>query len=353
MNQDQLNQVRSLANLQVRLQEKLHLPEFGERAFCNVLPDCPCPVDYSTLHKLKSNPDYQSRNLPKMLAALGKWAAQIRTRFFQNPNEWTRAHYVETPDFVLLRESVSAAIHTAKEGRPERAIWFLGDPGAGKSEAARRIVGGTPNSRYLLARQSWCSSYFGALCGIAGALGLGPQRHSAAAEGAILSHLAELDSDGNPPVLAIDELEFSGEFLWRLFKMILNESRAVLAFFCQPVVFDGLNRSTVRHAAQLCRRSIAVIRCEPVSTAYAAELIRSIFPGDAGAVKLAPALAQAAAVAGRWACVAEVLESLADSGADVTADSLAAAVKVYHGRAVMPVTQGRAAAGLYRERGAA
>lgn len=336
MTTEQKQQIAALSALQERLKAKLGLPEFGERAFCAVLSDFACPVDYSTLHKLKTRPGYESRNLPRMLADLAIWASAVRVRFFQNPNEWVRgSSYVETPDFALLKMAVAAASAVAKEGRPERAVWCLGDPGAGKSEAIRRIVAAVPNARYTLARQSWCGTYFGALQGLAGALGLGQQRNSAAAEAAILGQLADLDASGNPPVIAIDELEFSGAFLWRLFKMVLNESRAVLLFGCQPVVFDGLKAGAARHAEQLARRGVAVVRMTSPTAKQAGEMAARMLPEMPNATSFGSPLAKAAAVAGRWACVAEVLESLAACGEAPSMADLESAISVYLGRAAI------------------
>lgn len=276
-----------------------------------------------------------------------RWCAEIQSACaklkgsISQRRAGTSKDFLAVPDFVLTESAIQQALARAGEGSNKRLVWFLAPQGCGKTEFGRQLVereySGDDKRGFvsysgtiIVARQSWKGSYFSALVAIARSIGIMEDLRSAGA--AETQILARLNLHTTPFVLFFDEPEYFGREVLNLLKTLCNETRAVLVMLCQPKFYEETRTRGGIHAAQLLRRSIAVISHKDISANEASHFLRAKFPQAPAPALLEAArqLATAANLSGGFDACREIAASMSAQEMQCTARDVEAARQLYH-----------------------
>jgi hypothetical protein len=163
--------------------------------------------------------------------------------------------------------AVLVAIKECKTKRgPERLIKYLAPTGGGKSVLAHHLQR-EHNARVVEAREAWRTSYATFLLDIARALRLplGGEHRPAALELKIRETLRP-----QPVILVIDEGEYFGARALNGLKWLLNQTRIIPVLCAIPAAHDKWDRWHALEAAQLRRRTNALIELAAIKREDAA-----------------------------------------------------------------------------------
>lgn len=318
LTEKQLNIMRQAEALRARIakQEEREISQNDWAARLGV-----SATTYSRLlrDKYNGNATQWTIDIAKKCAALNKLAVADKL--------WKPENFFELGDYEFMFGAVAKAIENGKEGRLQRIAWYLARQGGGKTQYGLRLkmhYGGY----WVVARQSWASSYFSALQSIALAIGITEGLTSAGeAESAII---AQLNLEKDPPVIYFDETEFLSPMLQNLLKMLINETQAVLVILCQPEFYNKIRRSKSIHSKQLMRRNVAVITMTALNAANAGKWLAGIDCENLEIRKACgKALADAANLVGDYDCCETVARYFVTEGLPLTLDDLKVAIDTY------------------------
>ena len=168
------------------------------------------------------------------------------------------ADVVELPRFRAVRLAVEEC---GAKRNPERLIKYLSPTGGGKTMLCHYLAR-RASARVVESREAWKRSYYTVLSDLARAVGcrLADESRPSAIEDKLISMLAQQKT-----VLAIDEGEFFGTAALNGIKLLLNRTRLVIVLCAIPAAHDRWNRYYELEAAQLDRRTHAVVTVDSVS----------------------------------------------------------------------------------------
>ena len=267
-------------------------------------------------------------NWLKQTLEVQKACASIR-QLYVTTTTWRPKKFFQFPDFLLLKQAVERAVENGTKRNIKRLAWYLAPQGCGKTQFGRELCEEF-NGVWIVARQSWKDSYFSALISIARAIGITDSlKGTGEAEGEIL---ARLNLSETPPVLFFDEPEYFGKPVMNLLKTLLNETSAVIVMLCQPKFYEDTRIRGGIHAAQLLRRSVAVIAMKPIGAADAAQFLKAEFPDEPAANLRACAgvLAAQAALSGGYDACQEIADSLRVQELELTPENVRLCAQHYH-----------------------
>lgn len=219
--------------------------------------------------------------------------------------------FIKHEDAALLLEAVKQA-RAKPLSDSRRLILYIAPTGGGKSFCAGRLRFEF-SARIVEARESWMDrdrGYRAALRDIARAGGVNPDNFNLpqAIEDELVRRL-----NSRRQVIVIDEGEFFTARTLNLVKLILNKTTAVVVICCLPSAFDRWSTRNWDEAAQLRRRTHALIRTAPCDVRTAKLFLRSVGP-DESALKAAAAYARDF---GAFSTLAELRAELSgESGCD-------------------------------------
>lgn len=195
--------------------------------------------------------------------------------------------YDDLTPVVALRAALSGAM---REESNRRLVLVVGEPGMGKTTAAR-MVAGRYGARVILAEadELWKESPAAMLGGLLRALGV--REFPASGEARKVLLLERLRTTRT--CLVIDEAHHLGPRTLNLVKTILNQTPGEIVFLCLPTLWRNLATQAYHEARQLtANRLYERIALDGVSKADAARFIERRVPGIDGAAAQAGELAR-------------------------------------------------------------
>lgn len=160
---------------------------------------------------------------------------------------------------ILFTSKIAALEQAIKEAKlkpgPERLIIVLGPTGAGKTITCNYLV--KKNARFVEVRDQWRFSERGMvpLADICKAVGMRSWSPKAAvAQDQLVKYCGDLDI-----IVNFDEGEFFGAAALNLLKFLLNKTRLIPVIYVDPDQYDKWFQKYPNEAAQIARRSHAII----------------------------------------------------------------------------------------------
>ena len=220
----------------------------------------------------------------KLFEALAADLRQIETSRLAEQRYGAREFFEHTDARLVLRAVGECRAKPLSDSN--RLIVYLAPTGGGKSALCGRLR--REGARIVEARESWQRSYFSCLRDIAAAISV-PVRDEYSPDRLEESILRRLNSKRH--VLVVDEGEFFGARTLNLLKLILNKSTAAVVLCAIPEPYDKWNRKDWHEAQQLRRRTHALVRLEPCTSATAKLFLKGISTEE-GALTAAAAFAR-------------------------------------------------------------
>lgn len=170
-----------------------------------------------------------------------------------------------------LRAVETAVRECGEKFGPERLVVVLAPTGGGKTIIANYLADKF-NARFVEVRDVWRDSKSGfvPLLDICRAVGLRVKKKSACNIAAIQDDLIKVCSD-RKIVLCFDEGEHFGRAALNLLKLLLNKTRIVPVIFCVTGEFENWPDYWENEAAQIARRTHAMVELSVIEAADAAQ----------------------------------------------------------------------------------
>jgi hypothetical protein len=278
------------------------------------------PRAYSTWHRVQH--DCYTGNTSAVIKA---YEQALQT--FENIRVFAPSIESDEPFYMMpVFESVVEAVNRAHARTDEnRLVVFLAPTGGGKDAMCRHLAQ-THNAKIVEGRESWRKSYFASCTDVCNALGLkGPWRSSREVEFDMLAKL-----NGHNYTIVANEGNSFGPHTFNMFKLILNQTSAVVVVCAIPGLFNRMRLKSWHESDQFIRRAVAVISAPEIDPENVLPFMDQLNFGNCRDI-CAELITVAANTFGRFNMVKRIIENLRDehgytNGRTVTIDAVETAI---------------------------
>ncbi|NCC52814.1 MAG: hypothetical protein EOM20_16585 [Spartobacteria bacterium] len=278
------------------------------------------PRAYSTWHRIQH--DGYAGNTSK---AIKEYEQALRT--LENIRAFAPKIESDEPFYMMpVFESVVEAVNRAHARTDEnRLVVFLAPTGGGKDAMCRHLAK-THNAKIVEGRESWRKSYYAGCADVCNALHVkGPWRSTREVEFDMLAKI-----NGHNHTIVANEGNSFGPQTFNMFKLILNQTSAVVVVCAIPGIFDRMRLKSWYESTQFLRRAVAVISAPEIDPENVRPFMAELNFGDDRDI-CAELITIAANTFGRFNMVKRIIENLRDehsyaNGRKVSIDAVETAI---------------------------